>query len=329
MTDASQSSGWWLASDGKWYAPELHPDAQSVASEDPLPFLPPVSFGNVSQTPGVPMDAQGFPGYAEASRGGTGSATFYADTQGASPSRRSQKTRVGRYPSPVVLLVLAVVVGGGALAYVLMKGSGSSIAQESPDQIVSAATAAVRSSGSVHVVTVAPIHGVPVTWVGDVGATSGEQAVNAGAIQAKALVVNGTTYFNANQEAMTQLMGVSAAVAAQADGKWLSLSPSDPASSQVADTLTVNTLLPQITPQSPRINLGLSTVDGQQVVGITGKLQGGLSATLYVSATGQPFPVEMVAGSGNYNTTTTFSAWGEAVHPSPPSNAIPASTLGL
>ena len=25
MSDLSQGPGWWLASDGKWYAPELHP----------------------------------------------------------------------------------------------------------------------------------------------------------------------------------------------------------------------------------------------------------------------------------------------------------------
>ena len=27
MSDSSQGPGWWVASDGKWYAPELHPDA--------------------------------------------------------------------------------------------------------------------------------------------------------------------------------------------------------------------------------------------------------------------------------------------------------------
>ncbi len=29
MTDTSQGPGWWLASDGKWYAPELHPNASA------------------------------------------------------------------------------------------------------------------------------------------------------------------------------------------------------------------------------------------------------------------------------------------------------------
>lgn len=34
MSDVSQGQGWWLASDGKWYAPELAPNAtESVPQE--------------------------------------------------------------------------------------------------------------------------------------------------------------------------------------------------------------------------------------------------------------------------------------------------------
>lgn len=29
MSDVSQGPGWWIASDGKWYPPELHPSVQS------------------------------------------------------------------------------------------------------------------------------------------------------------------------------------------------------------------------------------------------------------------------------------------------------------
>jgi hypothetical protein len=28
MSDVSQGQGWWIASDGKWYPPELHPSVQ-------------------------------------------------------------------------------------------------------------------------------------------------------------------------------------------------------------------------------------------------------------------------------------------------------------
>ncbi len=32
MSDVSHGQGWWIASDGKWYPPELHPSAQSPAA---------------------------------------------------------------------------------------------------------------------------------------------------------------------------------------------------------------------------------------------------------------------------------------------------------
>jgi hypothetical protein len=34
MSEMSQGLGWWQASDGKWYAPELHPDHQALAPVD-------------------------------------------------------------------------------------------------------------------------------------------------------------------------------------------------------------------------------------------------------------------------------------------------------
>jgi TM2 domain-containing membrane protein YozV len=34
MSEASQGLGWWQASDGKWYSPELHPDHQASAPLD-------------------------------------------------------------------------------------------------------------------------------------------------------------------------------------------------------------------------------------------------------------------------------------------------------
>ena len=29
MSEVSGGAGWWMASDGKWYPPELHPDAST------------------------------------------------------------------------------------------------------------------------------------------------------------------------------------------------------------------------------------------------------------------------------------------------------------
>ena len=34
MSDVTQGPGWWIASDGKWYPPELHPAARAKAQVD-------------------------------------------------------------------------------------------------------------------------------------------------------------------------------------------------------------------------------------------------------------------------------------------------------
>ena len=35
MSDISQGDGWWVASDGKWYAPEQHPDYVAQTPDTP------------------------------------------------------------------------------------------------------------------------------------------------------------------------------------------------------------------------------------------------------------------------------------------------------
>lgn len=68
MSDASQGEGWWIASDGKWYPPESHPDTQQAApppsyeppsepSYEPSGYQPPAEPAlqqPYQQSPGMP-----------------------------------------------------------------------------------------------------------------------------------------------------------------------------------------------------------------------------------------------------------------------------------
>jgi len=65
MSDTSQGSGWWLASDGKWYPPELWtgpPGTGPVGSAPGNPVVPPqqdqVPWGPTSYGAGAPEGAQ-------------------------------------------------------------------------------------------------------------------------------------------------------------------------------------------------------------------------------------------------------------------------------
>jgi hypothetical protein len=57
MSDFSQGAGWWQASDGKWYAPELHPNFRPPPPPNPAPPPPPQAGEQPPWTqPAAPQD---------------------------------------------------------------------------------------------------------------------------------------------------------------------------------------------------------------------------------------------------------------------------------
>ncbi len=124
MSDMSQGPGYWVASDGKWYPPELHPSRRQPQSE---PSVSPSSAG--------PVGAATYPGPQGASApfslsphgptpgwGGTQTATlahpvaqigfdadaFALSSNPSAPRRRSKRTAL-RWGSVVVVVVLVAV----------------------------------------------------------------------------------------------------------------------------------------------------------------------------------------------------------------------------
>ena len=51
MSDTSQGPGWWIASDGKWYPPELHPNYAPLAPPPPPAYPPDPMQPNFEQAP--------------------------------------------------------------------------------------------------------------------------------------------------------------------------------------------------------------------------------------------------------------------------------------
>ncbi len=76
MSDEPQGPGWWIASDGKWYPPELHP---SVRQDDPQPAA-------------VPEAATGPQSTVTA---GSSPAPQRWQGQGASPAQDDQAPKIG------------------------------------------------------------------------------------------------------------------------------------------------------------------------------------------------------------------------------------------
>jgi len=57
MSDVSQGPGWWQATDGKWYPPELHPDYQKppLASMPPPVVTPPTLLASAKTPVASPL----------------------------------------------------------------------------------------------------------------------------------------------------------------------------------------------------------------------------------------------------------------------------------
>src|SRR5450759_4169120 len=105
MSDTSQGSGWWQASDGKWYRPEQHPDYQ-----------PP--------SPGPAWPLQGPPSLSQAS--GAGAQTPQSEATGATqtfgPQPRPAKESQDWYRRTWVIVVALIVFFPVGLALMWMSG---------------------------------------------------------------------------------------------------------------------------------------------------------------------------------------------------------------
>lgn len=224
-------------------------------------------------------------------------------------------------------MAVIVLLGGGILAYLLTQGSTTAIAGASPSQAIALMTTAAHEAGSVHVVTSIQIQGQTATYANDTGSYSGKQIITAGSAQVTAIVVGRTAYVKANPSAMSEMFQSSAADSQQFANAWLSLPSNDPAYNKIAQTLTLGSLLQQVTPTRPLTKLGPATVNGRSVIGVRGQLPGGGSATLYIAATGSPLPVEEISGPSGGRTTSVFGEWGISVNVSPPSGAISGSAV--
>jgi hypothetical protein len=229
----------------------------------------------------------------------------------------------------LIAVTVLMLIAGAGFAYAMTAGSKTTITDATPRQAVVLTTAAVRQAGSAHVVTSLRVQGRTATYVNDVSAHSGREVISYHGAKVIVLEVGHTAYVRANVLALTNLFQSSTAEAQQLADKWLSFPSTGKDYKQISETLTLGSLLQQVMPTHLGSMSGTSIKNGQTVIGIRGKVSGGVSGTLYVSATGEPVPVEEVSSGRDGVTTAVFSHWGEPVRVAAPSGAIPGAGAGL
>lgn len=158
MSDTSQGHGWWLASDGRWYPPELHPDRRP-----PAPSSPP---------PGVaPEAATGGPGEPPAA---TPAGVAAGVGPGAPPRASAPSLRWMTFLAAALVALAAVAVGVALTASTSSGGPGLPAGAGSGTiTISSSASGPARFSGTVDGLT---LEGTGTTTAGSPGDVGGAPA---------------------------------------------------------------------------------------------------------------------------------------------------------
>lgn len=210
------------------------------------------------------------------------------------------------------LAVLVVLAGCGG------SSSASGISSEAPQKILNDSLAAANGLKSVHAAGTINSGGHPVGIdLHLVGGVGGSGQITMGGLSFKLVGINHYAYLQAPPE-VWQKAGAPAATAQQLHGRWLR-TPATGQFASVAKLTDIHQLFAQLLSQHGKIlkKGGESTVAGRKVVAVSDDGRG----TLYVSATGKPYPVELVK-SGSDGGKIDFDSFNAAVKLSAPSNTI-------
>lgn len=216
----------------------------------------------------------------------------------------------------VLLALLAALAGCGG-------SSGNGIAEKSPAAILAATKAAADSASSVHVSGSLVSNGTPITLDIDlIAGKGGRGQLSQNGLSFELIQVGGTVYIKGSSGFYSRIGGKAAAQLLE--GKWLKAAASTADFASISQLTNLHELVDQtLADHGTLTKEPTTTVDGQKVVGLTDKSKGG---TLYVAASGKPYPVQ-ISKNGSGSGTITFGRWNEAVTLAAPANAIDLSQL--
>lgn len=198
------------------------------------------------------------------------------------------------------MLVAGLVGLGGAaaLAAGASAAASPSVTSLPASGIVAAARQAIDGVSSVHVTGTGVEGGAQLTLDLYLAAGHGGRGtVSENGATFRLVVIGKTLYFNGSKAFWQKSAGASAAK--QFAGKWLR-APTTGQFAAVANFTNVSQLFTTLlTPKGTLTKGAVSTVGGRRVIAVVDKGDGG---TLYVAATGKPYPVEIVNNTTKHGT---------------------------
>lgn len=225
-------------------------------------------------------------------------------------------------PLAAVALLLTALAGCGGSSS--SSSSENGVADKSPADILTATKTASDGARSVHVSGSIVSDGSPITLnMNLLAGKGGRGQLSESGLSFELIQVGKTVYIKGSPAFYKHIGGSAAAQLFQ--GKWLKASASDSDFASLSQLTDLRQLVDQTleNPGGTLTKSATSTVAGQKVIGITDKSKGG---TLYIAATGKPYPVQ-ISKTGSAGGKITFDRWNSPVTLAAPANAIDIAQL--
>ena len=223
-----------------------------------------------------------------------------------------------------VVLFAAGCGGGGGGGGGGTQATGE--ATKSADAVVADALKAAQAASSVHISGQGTQDGKPIgidlTLVRGKGATG---SISLHGAKIDLVVIGHSVYLRAGTAFWKQVGGGNAMAGQLFANKWLKVPTNDAQLGSFANLTNANSFFKMLNKHGKLENKGVTTYKGQSVVAIDDATEGG---TLYVAASGTPYPAAVVKAKGSNSGAISFDNWNQSVTLTPPKGALDFSKLG-
>jgi hypothetical protein len=200
--------------------------------------------------------------------------------------------------------------------------SGNGIESKTPDQILEATKAAASTATSVHIKGSIVSAGKPVSLDMELLAgKGGKGTISQEGFTIQLVQTGGAVYINGSAAFYQHVSGSAAATLLQ--GKWLKAPANSGELASLAELTDLSKLIDAALANHGTLSKGsTTTIEGTKAV----TLHDNRGGTLYVAATGKPYPLE-IAKSGKEGGRVVFNRWDEPVTLEAPAGAIDIGAL--
>jgi hypothetical protein len=223
--------------------------------------------------------------------------------------------------------VAAAALGALALALALAgcggsSSSGNGLESKSPDQILEATKAAAKTASSVHIKGSIVTAGKPIALDMELLAgKGGKGTISQEGFTIQLVQTGGAVYINGSAAFYKHVSG--SAAAALLEGKWLKAPADSGELASLAELTDLSKLIDTALANHGTLSKGApTTVEGQKAV----TLQDSRGGTLYVAASGKPYPLE-IAKTGSESGKVVLNRWDQPVTIEAPAGAIDIGAL--